>query len=113
IQDATRVFLENELAILNGDFHSSLLEKSTYKAQIEDIINLSVQKIYRSDEVIQKEIVGYNILNQLLDTFCGAVIRAIENQMSSYDELIMNLIPQKYKVFDQGVYNALMSIAQF
>lgn len=113
IQDATRVFLENEPAILNGDFHSSLLEKSAYKAQIEDIINLSVQKIYRSDEVIQKEIVGYNILNQLLDTFCGAVIRAIENQMSSYDELIMNLIPQKYKVFDQGVYNALMSIAQF
>lgn len=113
IQDATRVFLENETAILNGDFHTSLLEKSDYKAQIEDIINLSVQKIYQSDEVIQKEIVGYKILNQLLDTFCGAVIRAAGNQMTSYDTLVMNLIPQKYKVLDQGTYNALMAIAQF
>lgn len=113
IQDATRVFLENETAILNGDFHTSLLEKSDYKAQIEDIINLSIQKIYQSDEVIQKEIVGYKILNQLLDTFCGAVIRAADNQMTSYDTLVMNLIPQKYKVLDQGTYKALMAIAQF
>ena len=113
IQDATKVFLENEAAILNGEFHSSLLEKSAYKAQIEDIINLSVQKIYQSDEVIQKEIVGYKILNQLLDTFCGAVIRTADNQMTSYDTLVMNLIPQKYRVFDQGTYRALMAIAQF
>lgn len=113
IQDATKVFLENEAAILNGDFHSSILEKSAYKAQIEDIINLSVQKIYQSDEVIQKEIVGYKILNQLLDTFCGAVIRTSDNQMTSYDTLVMNLIPQKYRVFDQGTYRSLMAIAQF
>lgn len=113
IQDATKVFLENETAILNGDFHTSLLEKSAYKAQIEDIINISVQKIYQSNEVIQKEIVGYKILNQLLDTFCGAVIRTTENRMTSYDALVMNLIPEKYIVLHQGVYRALMAVAQF
>lgn len=113
IHDATQVFLEHEEQILNGDFHSSLLEKSAYKAQIEDIINLSVQKIYQSDEVIQKELLGYKILNQLLDTFCGAVIRAIDNQTTSYDVLVMHLIPQKYIILDQGVYSALMAVAQF
>lgn len=113
IQDATRVFLENETAILNGDFHCSLLEKSAYKAQVEDIINLSVKKIYQSEEVIQKEIVGYKILNQLLDTFCGAVIRAIQNRTTNYDNLVMNLIPKKYLVLDQGVYKGLMAVAQF
>src|SRR5690606_28575052 len=113
IQDATKVFLENETAILNGDFHTSLLEKSAYKAQIEDIINISVQKIYQSNEVIQKEIVGYKILNQLLDTVCGAVIRTTENRMTSYDALVMNLIPEKYIVLHQGVYRALMAVAQF
>ena len=113
IQDATRVFLENETAILNGDFHCSLLEKSAYKAQVEDIINLSVEKIYQSEEVIQKEIVGYKILNQLLDTFCGAVIRAIQNRTTNYDNLVMNLIPKKYLVLDQGVYKGLMAVAQF
>ena len=113
IQDATRVFLENETAILNGDFHTSLLEKSSYKAQIEDIINISVKNIYQSDEVIQKELAGYKILNQLLDTFCDAVIRATENRSTNYDNLVINLIPKKYIIFDQGIYRALMAVAQF
>ncbi|WP_417362434.1 deoxyguanosinetriphosphate triphosphohydrolase [Galbibacter sp.] len=113
IQDATRVFLEHEQDILSGDFHSSLLEKSAYKAQVEDIINLSVKKIYQSDEVIQKELLGYKILDQLLDIFCGAVIRAAENKTTSYDVLVMHLIPKKYLVLDQGVYKALMAVAQF
>ena len=113
IQDATRVFLENETAILNGDFHTSLLEKSSYKAQIEDIINISVKNIYQSEEVIQKELAGYKILNQLLDTFCDAVIRATENRSTNYDNLVINLIPKKYIIFDQGIYRALMAVAQF
>ncbi|HLV63941.1 deoxyguanosinetriphosphate triphosphohydrolase [Galbibacter sp.] len=113
IQDATRVFLENETAILNGDFHTSLLEKSSYKAQIEDIINISVKNIYQSDEVIQKELAGYKILNQLLDTFCDAVIRATENRSTNYDNLVINLIPKKYIIFDQGIYRSLMAVAQF
>src|SRR5699024_1012769 len=37
IQDAVAVFLQNEEAILNGNFHQSLLDKSRYKAQIDDI----------------------------------------------------------------------------
>ena len=113
IEDATDVLLKNEAAILDGEFHCSLLEKSAYRAQIEDIINLSIQNIYRSNEVIQKELVGYKILNQLLDTFCGAVIRATEDRTTSYDNLVMNLIPQKYKILDRGTYNAIMAVAQF
>mgnify|MGYP000740058138 CR=1 FL=1 len=35
-----------------------MLEKSKYEAQINDIIKISVNKIYRSKEVIEKEIAG-------------------------------------------------------
>ena len=44
IKDAVRVFTENKTDILNGSFGSALLEKSQYKAQIKDIIDLSVEK---------------------------------------------------------------------
>jgi len=56
ITDAVSIFIENEDAILNGTFGVSLLDKSTYKAQITDIIALSVDKVYQSQEVIEKEI---------------------------------------------------------
>ncbi|MCM5662326.1 deoxyguanosinetriphosphate triphosphohydrolase [Galbibacter mesophilus] len=112
IADATRIFLENEEDILNGNFHVSLLEKSKYKAQIEDIINLSVQNIYRSNEVIQKEIVGYKIINQLLDVFCSAVIRTSEGNETNYDKLLLNLLPERYKITTGG-YASLMAVTQF
>ncbi|MEL4307195.1 deoxyguanosinetriphosphate triphosphohydrolase [Joostella sp. CR20] len=112
INDAAKVFLENEEAILNGDFHVSLLDKSAYKAQIEDIISLSVNKIYKSADVLQKEIVGYKIINQLLDVFCGAVMRTSDDTATNYDKLILNLLPEKYKITSGG-YASLLAVTQF
>jgi dGTPase len=45
----------------------ALLDKSKYKAQIEDIINLSVKNIYQSKEVIQKEVVGHRAISFLTE----------------------------------------------
>lgn len=66
INEAVQIFMTNEDEILNGNFNVSLLEKSKYEAQINDIIKLSVEKIYQSKEVIEKEIAGYQIINTLL-----------------------------------------------
>ena len=63
------IFMKNEEAILNGQFETALLDVSQYKAQIKDIIDLSVKNVYRSKEVINKEIAGYEILNQLLNAY--------------------------------------------
>ena len=65
IEDAVALFFEHEEAILKGEFHHSLTDKSKYQVQMKDIINLSVQNIYQSREVIEKEIVGYEILQTL------------------------------------------------
>ena len=55
ITDAVSTFIENEDAIMKGDFDVSLLDKSKYKAQTQDIIQLSIEKMYRSQEVLEKE----------------------------------------------------------
>ncbi|MGB5364287.1 MAG: dNTP triphosphohydrolase, partial [Aureibaculum sp.] len=66
INEAAKVFLENESKILSGDYHISLLDKCRYEAQINDIIKISIDKVYRSKEVIEKEISGYRVLADLL-----------------------------------------------
>ena len=75
IQDAVKIFIDNEEDILAGTFKFSLLEKSKYKAQIEDIINLSVKNIYQSKEVIQKEVVGHRAISSLLSCYTEASVR--------------------------------------
>src|SRR5690554_7864446 len=51
IKEATSNFIKYEKLILKGEFSSPLLAVSDYKAQIKDIIETSVAKIYRSEEV--------------------------------------------------------------
>jgi dGTPase len=72
IDEAVAIFLDNEDAILDGTFNRSLLDKCKYEAQINDIIKISVEKIYQSKEVIEKEVAGYRIIADLLDVFTSA-----------------------------------------
>lgn len=113
INDAVRLFLENEEAIMKGSFEVSLMEKSQYKAQIDDIIKISVNKIYRSKEVIEKEIIGYKVIHALLDAFITAYVNQIVRKETNFDCLILNLLPEKYRVEKSTVYNQLLNICQF
>lgn len=113
IQDASRIFMEHEDQILKGTFDCSLLDKSKYKAQIEDIISLSVQKVYRSKEVIEKEISGYRIIADLLEVFSDALIRKSHGEETAYDRLAIELMPSAYTQSKESVYHILMDCACF
>lgn len=113
INDAVNVFLENEEAILKGTFHSALTDKSQFKAQMNDIIKISVKNIYQSREVIEKEVVGYQVINTLLDKFCTAYNNKFEGRASSYDVLILKLLPEKFVTEKMSLYERLMHICHF
>ena len=110
INEAANVFIDNEDSILNGNFQISLLEKCKYEAQINDIIKLSVEKIYQSNEVVEKEIAGYQIIADLLDVFITAINNSYNNSPSNYDKLIMLLLPDKYKELDENLYNRILNV---
>jgi dGTPase len=110
IQEAARIFIENEEKILSGEFSHSLLDKCKYEAQINDIIKLSVDKIYQSKEVIEKEIAGYQVISDLLDVFIRAVNHTHENKASNFDKLILMLLPDRYKQINEDLYKRLLGI---
>ena len=109
IQDAVSIFIENEDAILTGDFDVALLDKSKYKAQIDDIINLSVQKVYQSQEVIEKEIAGYTIISDILDVYINALMGKREDRASNYHKLMLRTLPDFYRETNGSVYDVLLN----
>ncbi|GIJ95902.1 dGTPase [Capnocytophaga stomatis] len=109
VQEATEIFIRHEEEILEGTFHSSLLSQSVYKPQIEDIISISVSHIYQSDEVIEKEISGYVVLQNLLDVFFTAAINDYEGKLTSFDKLILKILPEKYRK-DESLYDKIMGV---
>jgi dGTPase len=113
INDAVRIFIENEEAILKGEFPFALTDKSKYKAQIDDIIKLSVKNIYQSREVIEKELSGYQMINNLLDKFITAYNNKHEGKSTNYDKLLLKILPEKHDVEKADLYDRLLHICHF
>ncbi len=113
INDAVRIFIENEEAILKGEFPFALTDKSKYKAQIDDIIKLSVKNIYQSREVIEKELSGYQMINNLLDKFITAYNNKHEGKSTNYDKLLLKILPEKHDVEKEDLYDRLLHICHF
>jgi dGTPase len=113
INEAAKVFVENEAAILKGDYHISLLDKCRYEAQINDIIKISVNKIYRSKEVVEKEISGYRVLADLLEVFITSINNSFDGKATNYDSLLMNLLPEKFQNLHDSLYLRILSVCSF
>ena len=114
INEVVTVFKENETAILSGNFPHSLTDKSRFKAQLDDIIQICVKKIYQSQEVTEKEITGYRVLTVLLDAFITAYNNQYEAKASNYDKLILRLLPEKYRAEEvDSLYERLLQICHF
>lgn len=113
INDAVDVFIENEDAILKGEYPYALTEKGKYTAQMKDIINISIKNIYQSREVVEKEVIGYRIINTLLDTFCTAYNNKFDGSDSNYDKLVLKLMPEKFITEKMSLYDRLLHICHF
>ncbi|WP_101472021.1 deoxyguanosinetriphosphate triphosphohydrolase [Flavobacterium lindanitolerans] len=113
ISDVVKVFIENEELILQGKFHHALTEKSKYVAQMNDIIKLSIKNIYQSREVIEKELVGYQIIQTLLDKFITAFNNQFHGEASNYDRLLLKMLPEKFHDEKNDLYKRLLHICHY
>ncbi|MCF4100403.1 dNTP triphosphohydrolase [Gillisia sp. M10.2A] len=113
ITEAVELFLHNEEAILAGEFHESLFDKSSYEAQIKDIIKISVERIYQSEEVIDKEIAGYKMLSHLLDTYTHAFLPEGDLPDSNFNILVKRSAPKLNIPEEQSVYQTLLQICSY
>ncbi|MFV0565053.1 MAG: dGTP triphosphohydrolase [Flavobacteriaceae bacterium] len=113
INEAVTIFMDNETAILNGNFNCSLLEKSKYQAQINDIIKISIENIYQSQEVVDKEIAGYGLINTLLSTYTKAVNNSFNGTASNYDKLILKSLPKNLQTANASLYQRLSGVCYY
>ena len=113
INEAVEIFMDNEQEILKDKFKTALLDKSKYEAQINDIISLSVKKIYLSKEVVEKEIMGYRVINTLLETYVKSINNAYNGSASNYDNLILNTISHKVNIKYDSLYKRLLNVSSY
>ena len=114
VNDFARVFIENEEDILNGNFNYSLLDKSLYNPQVEDIKRLTIQKVYENPKVLETEAAGHEIITGILDIYINAVHKVQIGTGSYYDHHVLKLLPLEYASNEEdSVYQQLQKVCSF
>lgn len=117
MNECAGLFLDNEVAILNGDFDMALADHCPSRAGLKQIINVSVEKIYRARQVVEIEAAGHEVLPGLLQEFTLAGLYLIQEKKSGKYENLQHLIPAEIRqsILDdrQNVYGMLRHILDF
>ncbi|MBN1463873.1 MAG: deoxyguanosinetriphosphate triphosphohydrolase [Paludibacteraceae bacterium] len=104
-------FILNETSILKGTFASSLIKNipETQKNAYELCEILSKKRIYKSKDVVDIEIAGYNIIYTLINKFSTAVLQPEK----SYSNMLLSRIPQQYQTDSANEYGKILAVLDF
>lgn len=98
ITQATTLFLDEEQAILQGDFDKALTNIIPAAPVLAEIIKLSVDKIYKSQQVLDIEAAGFEVIDGLLEMFLlSSHAVAFSKQATPRHWAIFRLLPPEIK----------------
>ena len=99
IEQATDVFLEHENQMLSGNFEEAITDLVLSREVLSAIKKRSVEKIYRSQPVLETEIAGFEVLGGLLDAFvkAGFYQQFAPDKFSARHNSALRLLPEQYR----------------
>ena len=120
LESAAAVFLENETAILDGEFDEELLEQSPVAVPLQAVLKLAKETIYTARPALEIETAGFEVLGALLGLFTDAVEAAagVEGtRFTTRERMLMKLLPTQFLGHhgepDPDPYVRLLQVADF
>lgn len=113
ILQSADVFWNNREAILAGSFNDALIDCTEKDClPLKTISQVSFEKIYQHDTVLQIEVAGYNVLSELLHLFIPALLR---EKPSHKEEKVLKLFPYQFTEFQltYSKYEKVMNALDF
>ncbi|MBR8707795.1 deoxyguanosinetriphosphate triphosphohydrolase [Bacteroides pyogenes] len=111
IRECTRVFLEHEPEILAGTFEGALIRHVAGKPAeaYEHCAKVSLDKIYRSRDVLDIELAGFRIISTLLEL----MIDAVTSPEKAYSKLLINRVSEQYHINSPVLYERIQAVLDY
>lgn len=119
IDQCAQAFLENEKQILTGTFDHALTDLIDSKMVLQEIIKVSIERLYRSNMVLEIEAAGFEVLGGLLEMYTAAAYHQVfdPKNLSKKEVSILRLLPptlQSYLGLEAlTAYDVLRNILDF
>ncbi|MCD7973937.1 MAG: deoxyguanosinetriphosphate triphosphohydrolase [Candidatus Azobacteroides sp.] len=104
-------FIEHEEKILCGEFPFSLKDKlpDDILTAYNTCAGIAVKNIYKSSEVLEIELAGYQIMTTLLEKF----IEAVRYPQKTYSQLLLKRVSSQFEIDSKNPYHQIQSILDF
>ncbi|MDR1163728.1 MAG: deoxyguanosinetriphosphate triphosphohydrolase [Candidatus Accumulibacter sp.] len=97
LENAAAVFLENEAAIVSGDFDRDLLDDSPLAKPLQTIREVAFDQIYVARPALEIETAGFEVLGGLLSLFTAAVEAGVGRRaMTARERMLLRLLPAQF-----------------
>lgn len=119
ITESAALFLQEEEAIRTGFFDKALTDHIPSSEALQEISRLSIKKIYRSKQVLEREVGGFEVIGKLMASFCTVMHSRLFDQdgFTPRKRAVYRLLPEsiQVKLEHEGlpVYDALLTITDF
>lgn len=116
IREMAAVFLEQEEAMRQGSFDTSLIKLSSSAREIEEIKKLSFNRIYKARGVVEIEAAGFEVIGGLLEMFTRALWHVYEKgnaRSAKHAELLPAYLQQKQEALQHSPYLRLMAVCSY
>ncbi len=111
IDSCVNAFVANEKNILNGTLNGALIEYISHELReaYSNCEKVSYTRIYKSRDVVDIEIAGYNIIYTLINKFSLAVL----NNEKAYAKMLLSRIPEQYQTNSNSTYGKIQAVLDF
>ena len=109
------VFVENETGILSGSFDKPLTTLIKSAQAMGNIQSLSIERIYRAQIVLEKEVAGFEVIDGLLGALVTAVFGFTDGKSSNRDKTLMRSLPDEVTLYleSDNLYQNLRVILDY
>jgi len=111
IKECTQVFVDNEEAILEGEFEDTLIKHISERAlnAYQNIEKVSIEKIYRSRDVLDIELAGFRVISTLLEL----MIDAVTSPEKAYSKLLIDRVSDQYHIKAPELYDRVQAVLDY
>jgi len=119
IRETVEVFAQYEESMCKGNFDKALTDIIPSAKALQKITTISVDKIYRSKVVLEKEAAGFQVIEGLLSVFSQALYHQFYHpeRFSGQDKSILRLLPEDFPLKGWGAevnpYPLLRALVDF
>lgn len=107
VSEVVEAFVKNQEAILKGKFQGEILQETSCQKIREELSELTKEKIFKSKEIIEGEVLGYKVIRTLLENFVNAEMDVLTNNdhAKKQSKKLKSLISGNYKYICEEIEN--------